>query len=217
MRIPSFIAKLITDYFRFVAAGVILIIFVAGFVLLIQAKVDTLRTSGYLERAKVESDLATEREYLRRLTASIEKFRRVLPDEKLEAVDQFIPTGADFPRLALTIRNIAAAANLNLATIAVNETDAVATAPVEDQAAAGDGGAGAQAATISGVALRTQDVAISVTNGENYENFKRFIALLESSQRLLDVISVSFSHQDQANAADSSYDIILRSYYLPPT
>ena len=214
MRLPGFMQKLLTSYFRFLAAGVVVLILTSGYVLLIRAKVDTLRTSGYLERANVARELQEEKAYLSQIRSAYKEFRRLLPAEKLAAIDEFIPTGTDFPGLLLTIRNIATAANLDLATMAISQTATVANIPPSDRSTTG-GENSAQAATVSGLVLRTQDVTVSVRRGQNYETFKRFIALIESSRRLFDVVSLGFSHEAQAADSGSTYSLVLRSYYLP--
>jgi hypothetical protein len=216
MNLGTVSSKLLIDYFRFVAAGVVVAILAGGYFFLVDSQIEELQTSGYLERAKVEVKLETQKNHLSRLTESITKFDRVLPADKLKTVDAFLPTGANFPELVLTIEDIAQEANLDLDALAVGlvtPTGTTETSASETSTA----DAVAQAASIPGVNLQAQDVTISVSNGRSYETFKRFVGLLESSQRLFDVLSVSFNHPvtNETGTVDAQYSVVVRTYYLP--
>jgi Tfp pilus assembly protein PilO len=215
MRIPAFVQTLLTNYFRWIAVGAAVGVLALGYFLVLDSKISALRTSGVLERAQVESALAGKREYLTQLRASLEKFKTSLSPSDLAGIDGFIPTGPDFPGLLLALEAIAASANLQLDSMNVNEIgQVVAASGSADQV--GSGEAAAQAATPSGVNLQTQDVNVTVSGGSSYEAFKRFITQVESSRRLLDVVSVSFSHSIEAGAAGTTpYTVVIRTYYLP--
>lgn len=217
MKIPAFVQTLLTDYFRWTAGATVVVILVLGYVLVLDSRLTELRTSGLLERAKVETDLASQKDYLEKLRASIQKFDASLSKSDLAGIDAFIPTGPDFPGLLLTLEAVAASANLQLDSMNVNEVGQV----VASVGASGSTGTAdrnsAQAATPAGLNLQTQDVTVAVSGGTNYASFKRFITQLESSRRLLDVVSLNFSHQLETTETATSvpYNVVIRTYYLP--
>ncbi|MBI2984283.1 MAG: hypothetical protein HYY50_01530 [Candidatus Kerfeldbacteria bacterium] len=213
MKVPASLTSFLVDHFRWAAGTVMAIIFILGYLLLLQGRIDTLRTAGFLERRKVEAELNAQRQFARDLRTSVDRFRQALTPDRLEVVDHFIPTGPDFPGLLLTLDNIARSANLRLDSMIVSQ--AGQTGNLGDEATASGEGA-VSAATISGVNLRTQDVSVLVSGGASYDHFKRFISLVESSQRLLDVITLNFvTPQKDESEASESYGIVVRTYYLP--
>ncbi len=216
MKIPAFVQSLLSNYFRWTAGAVVLGVLALGYFFVLDSKIAELRTSGLLERAQVEAHLTSQGEYLTNLRASLGKFKSSLRADDLAGIDAFIPTGPDFPGLLLSLEAIANSANLQLESMNVNEIGQVAAAS-DDTGQAASGNDTAQAATPSGFNLQTQDVTVTVAGGTSYEAFKRFITQIESSRRLLDVVSVSFSHTNDTGTAASAkpYNVVIRTYYVP--
>jgi Tfp pilus assembly protein PilO len=219
MKFPAIISKkLLSDYFRWVAIALVVAVLALGYVLLLSVKIQTIRTSGFLEQKKTQTELESRQQFLSELRQSVEKFGEVLPPEKLKAVNEFIPSQSDFPGLLLTIRNIAATANLELDGITLGEVGQLAatgpTASVDSGTNGDVAGApsSAQAATASGVNLQVLNASIIVSGGQNYEDFKNFLDLLESSQRLLDIVNIGFTFSE---GATGSFSLQVRTYYLP--
>lgn len=196
---------------------------VAGYFMLLQGKVDNLQTNGFNQRSSTEADLQSEQQYYKDLQASISKFHQTLSTQTLKELDSFIPTGSDFPGLLTLMQSLASSAGLQLESLSTSEVGQVAV--VSGSVPSGSSSAGvaaAQAATAAGLNLQTQDVTVSVSGGTSYEDFKRFIGLIESSQRLLDVISLNFSQpassqekQGSSNNQQQPYSVVVRTYYLP--
>lgn len=214
MKSSGIITAILADYFRWTATAVVALILVAGYMVLLSPKVQSLQTTGFVRRANVEAELQNQQKYFQSLQESIARFHQVLPTAALDHLDTFIPTGPDFPGLLLTIKDIGQSANLQLEAIGINDVGQVATATTPTGGASGP--TAAQAATVAGVNLRTQDVTVAVSGGKSYEDFKRLLTLVESSQRLLDVISVNFSQAAvEGSGTQAPYSIVVRTYYLP--
>lgn len=223
MKTPAFLTSLLSDYFRWTATVVAVLVVVAGYFFLLQGKFNNLQTNGFTQRSTVEADLQAEQKYYSDLQDSIAKFHQTLSAQTLQELDSFIPTGADFPGLLTMMQSLASSAGLQLDSLSTNQVGQVAVAPgTVPEGSSSAGTATAQAATAAGLNLQTQDVTLSVSGGSSYEDFKRFIGLIESSQRLLDVISLNFSQpattQDQEGGTANSgapYSLVVRTYYLP--
>lgn len=227
MKTPTIIIKALTDYFRWLVGGVATIVLVAGYLVALAPTITEVRTSQVTARKNAEAELKSQEDYAAALTQSNAKFAALLPTDRRKNIDDFIPSDPDWPGLILTVKNIVTQSRLTLDSITVGQGGqlAVAAGSAGSAAAAGkdSGSPSAQAATVSGVNLRTQDVAIAVSGGTSYDAFKSLLSRIESSQRLFDVISVNFS----AGAADSTggsqpgggaagWSLVLRTYYLPP-
>lgn len=217
MKFPAFLQTLLTDYFRWVAAVLVAAVLALGYFFVLDQKIANLRSSGILKRANVEAELATQKEYLSKLQDSIDSFHTAVPNELLSKVNSFMPTGSDFPGLLLTLEQLAVSANLQLDSISINEVGQTIASSGSTEGSDTAVGTPALAATAGGLNLRTQDVTVSVSGGTNYESFKQFVTLLETSQRLLDVISLGFSFPDTtaAGTTQSPYNVVVRTYYLP--
>lgn len=219
MTSQTLMSKVLMDYFRWVAGGVAAIILVAGYFVLLSPKISELRTSALSQRLEAQATLKSEQEYATALQNSVNKFHQALPEDQLKKIDDFIPTEADFPGLLLTIKNMAAAANLSLTTISVGQVGQLGAAPAGTAAETGSASTtanAAQAATASNSAIKTQDVSISVADGTTYEQFKNFLRVVESSQRLFDVVSLNFT-TDTGSTSQTDWAFVLRTYYLPET
>lgn len=208
MNLPPFINKVLSEYFRWLAGGLMVVVLILGYNFLIAPKVDTIKTTGILERQQAQADLASEKKHLSELQSSITKFHSVLPIERIQQIDDLIPATADFPGLLLTLKNLAVTANLSLEGMSVGQVAAHSPQTSQDSSL-----------TVGGLAIRVQDVSVSVSGGTSYEAFKNYLMLIESSRRLLDIISVNFSNAAPADhpEAGSPYSLVVRTYYLPPS
>lgn len=227
MKTPAIITKVLTDYYRWLAGGVALLVIVAGYFVVIAPKLNEVQTSQVTKQKASEADLLVKQQYIADLKESNAKFVDTLPADRRQVIDDFIPSDADFPGLLLTVKNIVAQSNLSLDSISVGQGGQVAvaagaaTAPTN--VTKSDSAPTAQAATVSGVNVKTQDIAISVSGGSTYASFKTLLTNIESSRRLFDVVSVSFATArpttggTSSAATTNSWALILRSYYLPST
>lgn len=228
MKTPAIITKVLTDYYRYVAAAVVFIVLGAGYLLLISPKIVEVRSTQVATRKSDEQRLKDQQAYAEDLKKSNSTYAQLFPEATRTSINDFIPSDPDFPGLLLTVKNIVSKAGLTLDSISVAQGGLTsvasgATAPI---AAGKTGGtATAQAATVGGVSVKTQDVSITVSGGKSYDAFKNLLTTIESSRRLFDVVSLSFStpsattdtKNTSTTAATTSWTLILRTYYLPTT
>lgn len=213
------INKALTDYFRFLAIGTVVVVLALGYFFLIAPKITAVRSTEVTTRKNTESELQTQQAYLEDLKQSNQKFRSTFTEDQRREINAFIPSTSDFPSLLLTVENIVSQAQLTLDSISIGQVGQ-ATAAATTPPAGGEttnGTATAQAATVSGISFKTQDVSISVSGGKSYDSFKNLLSLFESSRRLFDIISVGYSLKvdEQGGNAGSVWNLTLRTYYLP--
>lgn len=216
MTSSSLMTKLLTDYFRWLVGAVVAIVLVAGYLIILVPKLTELRTTTVSDRAQAQATLKSEQDYATALESSVQRFHQVLPDTQLQKINDFLPSTADFPGLLLTLKNVAQAANLSLDSMTVGQVGQLAGGAASGAKAVT--APTAQAATVSGAGIQTQDVTAVFSGGSSYDQFKSLLQTIESSQRLFDIVSLSFS-SGAANAATSattnSWTMVLRTYYLP--
>lgn len=220
MSLPAFLSKAITNYFRFIAGGVAVLLVAGGYLLILGPKITDVQSSQVAARKNAEADLKAKQEYVSALRESNAKFTTVLPTESRERINTFIPTGSDFPSLLLTVNNIVTQAQLTLDSINVGQGGQIAVAGQSTDTNTATGGTSptARAATIGGVNLRTEDVTITISGGTSYDAFKQVLNLFESSQRLFDVVSVTYAAaktEESKVTGTANWSLVLRTYYLP--
>lgn len=224
MKTPAFITKLLTDYFRWLAGGVAVVVVLAGYLTVIAPKLTEVQTSQVSRQKATAADLKVKQQRIIDLQVSNAKFNTVLPAERRQVIDDFIPSDSDFPGLLLTVKNIVAQSNLTLDAISIGQDGqtAVAAGAATAPTSASSGTAPtAQAATVSGVNVKTQDITITVSGGSSYDAFKVLLSNFESSRRLFDVVSVTFTNGTaavggtQTGGSSNTWGLVLRSYYLP--
>lgn len=213
MKLPSFFTSLLSTYFRWSVGGVVVLVLVLGYLFVLKGQLSSLQTTSLAERTRTQTELKNQQVYLTALRGSIEQFQRQLPSATLASIDDFLPSNPDFPGLLLTIRNIAAAANVNLQSLALSDSGQLAAASTTT--GSGAGGSAANAAVSTSLSLRTQDAAISIAGGTSYDDFKSFLSAVERSRRLLDVIALSFGVSSGPTGGNQSYSLTVRTYYLP--
>lgn len=227
MKIPKIIGKLFNQYFRFIVGGIVVAILAAGYFLLLSPKIADVRSTQGAAQKNAEAELKTQQSYLASLKQSNAKFDQVLPVSIRNKINNFIPSEPDFPGLLLTLKNIVSQAQMTLDTMSVGQSGETAVASTTGTTATTgkSGTTSAQAATVSGINVKTQDVSISISGGKTYQDFKKLLSLLESSQRLFDVISVNYSGPTSTTGStavvttsteDLKWSIVLRTYYFPP-
>ncbi len=216
MKFPTSITSLLSDYFRWLAGAVVVIILGLGYWLILGQQLSKIQTTSLAERTKAEQDLKAEQTYLAALRLSIDRFHQTISAETLASIDDFLPSSPDFPGLLLTVKNVAAAANVKLESLKLSQSGQLG----ETGSAAGSSRTSstpqANAAAATSLNLKTQDATITVAGGTSYDDFKRFLSVTERSRRLLDVIELSFGISSGQTAA-AAYSLTVRTYYLPNT
>lgn len=223
MPLPAIIYKLLTQYFRFLAAGLVVVLVMVGYVLVIAPKITEVRSSQIATRQADADRLAQQQVFLDELKTSNTKFNQLFPAATLKLIDNFLPSDPDFPGLLLTVKNVIAQSGLTLESFAVAQggLTAVASGSIAPEASGPKAGAAAaQAATAGGISVKTQDVSITVSGGKSYAAFKHLLTNIESSRRLFDIVSLNFSAGSETvqagqKSGGSTWTLVLRTYYLP--
>lgn len=202
MTLGSLQQKLLLDYFRWTVVVTAVIIIGLGYALFLNVKIESIRTTGLLERKRVENELKVQQEFAAALRTSGEKYARIFPASRLAEVEQFLPATDDFPGLLLTVKNIAANAGLTMDSLSVSAAVAGASGGLIPPPPSG---------------VQTQDVTVSISGLRGYQDVKQFVAQLESSRRLLDVTSISFGggSEETAGQASRRIGLVFRTYSLP--
>ncbi len=202
-------------------------VLVAGYLLLIAPKITELKTSQVTAQQGAVSELKTQQLYADALAKSNTAFATAIPAATQKKIDTFLPSTANFPSLILTVKNMVTQARLTLNSISVSQSGQVAAVsaatPITSGVTSNAAVPKAQAATATGVGVKTQDISISVSGGTTYEAFKSFLSIIESSQQLFDVMTVSFTSGGDttatttggASAGTATWSFVLRTYYLP--
>jgi len=225
VKTPAMITKVLTDYFRWLAGGVALIVLMVGYVLVVAPKMSQVQSSEVSQRKTFEADLKAKQEYIVALKQSNQKFDVALPVDQRQVIDDFLPSETDFPGLILTVKNIVAQSKLSLDSISVGQGGSVAVtagaATTPSTTAKTPTTPSAQAATAGGVNVKTQDISITVSGGSSYDALKALLTNIESSRRLFDVVSLSFAAAAPktsgatTGSTSTAWSLVLRSYYLP--
>lgn len=218
MSTPDIIVKVLRDYFRWTAIAVVVLVLSLSYGLVLSKKISVIQTISFSDRTKAKNDLAAASAYLTTLQSSIEKFQRQYTATDRARLDRLLPTASEFPDLLLTIDNMASVAGLDLRTINVTN---ISTASTEGAPATAAGDPATTEETIGVIAnvpgLAAQDISVTVGQGTSYEQFKRFLAIVESSGRLFDIINLTYVRPGDAAEASAVYAFTLRAYYLTET
>lgn len=222
MKIPEFISQWLIKYWRWFALGVVAIIFSIGYVTLLSGKIASIRTEGLARRNQTIDQLRDDEAYRDTLQASAKAFAEKISEADQSTLEEFIPTGSDFPTLLLTVQDIAKRADLKLTDLFVTEIGQTTAAGSSAPIASSSGSGVAQAATIEGVSLRTQDISVTISGIRSYDNVKALVRVIELSRRLFDVVSIDFDLSSGGESATTTgegrpINLRLRTYYLPAT
>ena len=224
MRTPDFLSRWLIDFWRWFALGTVVLILALGYFFVLAGKIESVRTDGLLKRTQADEQLAADSAYKDALQASAKAFEQKISASDRATIEEFIPTGSDFPSILLTVQDMAKRAGLQLTDVAVTEIGQVAAARTDATVASQSTSTTsiAQAATVQGVNLRTQDVNVTVGGLRSYDEVKNFVKVIESSRRLFDVVSLNFNLSGTAVEGEGATDgspvtFSLRTYYLPAT
>lgn len=192
---PKKSSRFFTEYY-----GVAFLFLIAAFVvtavfvhrpLITQIKMINAETQGKLAEAQAE------RSYLSSVEASVAAAQSI-PPGVLKDVDQALPTSQNLPSLLVQFGSAALSNNVRIDTISFSESVA---------------SNGLEAGLPSGM-IAPLDVSLSV-RAASYFEMKRFLADIESSLRIMDILSMTSSGSEEGG--ESSYSIQLRTYsYIPP-
>lgn len=217
MTTSPFIEKLLSTYFRYMVVAVVALFLAAGYFLVLQGKISTIQSITTGQKARAVQQLKDQKALAANLQASLDSYTKIFTTSQLDKLDAVLPTTSDFPTVLLTVKSIATDANLDLnnlsiSIVPVGATPSAAAATPDANTPIAASALGNLTAELSSIPnLFVQDVSISVGGGTSYSNFKTFLSLLERSQRIFDVMTLSYAAPGDSETG-ATYSLTLRTY-----
>lgn len=182
--------------FTVFAVVTVLVLLTAGFVIVINPEISAIRSFGLVRLQQTRADRNDVAESLRLTRSVVESYRLVSVQDsaKLQSV---LPSSSDLPAMFIQVEAIALSAGLRL-----NNISFTTTAPARRS--------GATTPQSAPPGFQQLQVTFNVTGGRGYPSLKNFLATVESSVRLLDVQSISYSPQKTSD--EETYVINAVSY-----
>ena len=191
---------------RFIIPIILLIISVASFVMFSNPSYQRIKALK-AESAQYDQALSNSRKLQEERDTLGQKYNAI-PPASLDRLNKLLPDTADNIRLIIDIQRIASAYGISLSSIKFDAKQTNSTAPATTLAA----GAPADI-TQSMNDYGTFSLEFGVTT--SYDNFLKFMKDLESSLRLTDVQSVTFTTDNSAAGINKTlYTIKLNTYWL---
>lgn len=194
--------QLLSFYTRFslyIIIGIVALLVLIGYTLLIGPKWTEISSVGLSDYKNEQARLDNDKEYLEALKSLVAKYNTI-NQTKIDDISKIVPTGDQLPALFVEMEAMATDAGMDLETVTFStETNtAVATST---------GG------------LKTLTISMNIKGGSRYSDMKQLIDTIEKNQRLLDLISISFTLDETDvvsvdETTGGAYTLSLRTYYL---
>jgi Tfp pilus assembly protein PilO len=184
---------LFTKYFAVIMVLVIIVVLLSGYLLFIRQTVSEIQKIGVVDLKLKQDELATKQVTVKKLAALKERYQKLSSDE-LRQLDNFLPHQADIPYLIIEIKDFVQKNNLVL--------DDINAGPL--------GTLGTQTNTapaVSGKALKTLTITLSISGIDSYSGLKNFLDGLAEQQPLLELTSLSYV------PSSDHYTLNLTTYY----
>ena len=194
---------------RFIFPSILILIALATFLAFVNptyqaAKVLQADSAQYDAALTNSAKLQSERDALNA------KYLTLSPDS-LDKLNKLLPDNADNIRLIINIQQMAQTYGMSISSIKF------------DSAAATDGSTSNNplaAASVSQVAQSQQDYGtfnLEFSTTGSYDNFLKFLKDLETSLRITDIQSITFSSDTDPTKTGYTYDVKLQTYWLKTT
>lgn len=232
MKLPNYVqtayANLFTKYFRYLLAVSVVLIFTAGYFLLIKSQFDNVRLVGVLAFKNETARLNDRQAYLQRVTSMVDAYRIALGDRP-DLAENVLPVSLDNGQIFLTMQAIANQADMTLSTVTINKN----ASDVGRSIQVGSTGTGissdtlaadiAKALSATPYSLKTASIGVSFGGTPEYEAYKKLLKTIEQSARLFDLYQISYNFQGQGaeqigtlekQQVQTSYSFELKTYFL---
>jgi len=189
--------KFLSDYFKWVVAGIAAVIFVAGFFFLLLPKYQ--QTINYLDVFNKQQimDASTKQNELNKAQQLIVSYNSI-DKNSIDKVNAIAPVAHNQEELFTEFNHLIASYQLSLNSISISVGDGytdknlVPIAPEDEAIAAG---------------LQTAHVNISISGLTSYDSFKSFLTAMENNLHLMDILNVSYG------ADTKGLDLSIDTYY----
>ncbi len=224
MKIPSYIQKplnaILTTYFKYVLAAVVVLIGTAGYFILIKPQFENVRLVGVLAYQNASDQLFNRQSYYLKAKAMVDSYHEVSAAQPVK-IEDIVPTKIDNSKLFLTLQALTQQAGMSVVSMALSKGTAVTGATTSAAAVAGTKGTSAStgAITTSSGTVKTINVTLSMTGPGDYESFKKLLTTIEQSMRIFDLGTISYvplgtTVGTQAAQAQPMFSFELKTYYL---
>ena len=189
-------SKLFTDYYALVIVA-LLAVFVAAAFFVLQPRILGVKETN----AQTQSTLVTtkqQRTYLTSLEQSVAAAQSI-PADSLERVSESMPYQIDQPALLMQFSAAAARNGIQISSITFAPPHTLSTTPI------------LPGSPVQGGSVSTIGIQLSVT-GQSYLAMKRFLADIETSLRLMDILSISAGSSAGGESKGVSYQLQLQTY-----
>lgn len=216
------IKRFIALHFRPIAIGTAAAVLAVGYLLFLNPKVAEIRTVGFFDLQRTRSQLELKQRILETTQSLVKKYSDLNVNDAA-ALTALLPAEPELPDLFVQTEALAVAAGLQMENVnfSLPAPQGVAGQPA---AANADGSAAAAApstnpatqpvvvASNGKTAMKQLSVTFTASGGRGYSDLKKFLATIESSSRIFDVLSLSYTpaQTDQAE----SYLINAVTYFL---
>jgi Tfp pilus assembly protein PilO len=177
----------IAKYMPAIIAVVAVAYLLLAYFFLFMPKIGQFMAGGALDIRPLQARVADYEAYLLRITDAEDKFKQVHSDY-LSKVPAILPDWEDTPNIYTQMDELARKNGMVLASIDT----------IVNEAPPGPNG------------LREVRVSVSLVGG-GYKEFESFLAGLEKLVRVSDIDSLTFA------AGDTSYSVIMKTYFIDPT
>lgn len=197
-KISRRVINLYTRFSSIVTIATVVLLALLGYVTLLGPKWDEIRSVGLNDYAREQRRLEADKEYLAELAKLVAKYNAI-NQATVQQIEQIVPTDEQLPALFVQMEALAADAGMQLDSLTVTTT-AAESIPTSS-------------------ALKTLNLEMQISGGARYSDVKVLLDTIEKSQRLLDVVSVSFTLEGTEivsieGGEGGVYVLSLRSYYL---
>ncbi|HNZ86339.1 MAG TPA: hypothetical protein PLD95_01460 [bacterium] len=180
----------------------IVLVFVIGYMFLIQPKLSELSASNKMLKDK-NLELQKIQEYLVTSKNLNEDYQKIKTDNErqLEKLLIILPNDKELPELFAQIEALAIKQNLIVGNISVNSSSNISSSEKKNQ--------NTEQATKNSDLIREIEVSVSILSDDgSYDKVKKFLDAMETHIRLIDITSFSFDEKM------TSYSIVFKTYFL---
>lgn len=199
LHLPTAIEEIVSQYFKLLAAMVVIIICVIGWVLLLSPKYQKIQQTGGLTYKQSGTELTDAENYLAQLK-DLQKTYETLNHEDLADLEKILPEKKDIPGLLIQLEALTKDNGLVMTNIDISEPEEN-VAPVTDTNQSLEN-------EFSNQNIRSLDITMSVQGIDSYNKLKVFLQEIEKNIRIVDLKAFQYQEGQQV------YALNLGTYYL---
>lgn len=192
--------RFVALHFRPIAAAAAALIFIAGYLVFLSPKVAEIRTVGFFDLQRARSQLELKQRILETTNALTKKYSD-LSIKDAAALTSLLPAEPELPELFVQTEALATVSgllmenvNFSLPTPQVTAGQTGSEGSVPTPAPAASPTARPIVVASNGkTTLKQLSVTFTASGGRGYSDLKKFLTTIESSSRIFDVLSLSYT------------------------